>query len=176
MKHHSHNSIAGFAGLLCVNHGIDFMQIITFGWMLGCRGWGRKGGQLRKNQKGEERKACCSPSLCCNDHSWTPRTLPRKRGKPLLLPSCLKGAPDIYLPNRAFYFPGLVGTELLEGRRMEDCGCTLGIKINLIFVETTTCLQPWRNVIGTFWLRKMYWFVCQLACCGTFPKEMQFGF
>lgn len=93
--------------------------------------------------------------------------------------SCLlvsRGAPDIYLPNRAFYFPGLVGTELLEGRRMEDCGCTLGIKINLIFVEKTTCLQPWRNVIGTFWLRKIYWFVCQLACCCTFPKVMQFGF
>lgn len=45
MKNYLHNGIAGFSGLLCVNHGIDFMQIITFGWVLdskrvGCGGRG----------------------------------------------------------------------------------------------------------------------------------------
>lgn len=84
MKHYSHNSIAGFPGLLCVNHDIDFMQIITFCWMLGCRGWGRKGGQLRKNQKGWRKKSLLLfQPLLQRTSSWTPRTLLRKRGKPL---------------------------------------------------------------------------------------------
>lgn len=45
MKNYSHNCIAGFSGLLCVNHGIDFMQIIMFCWVLGSKrvGWRGKG-------------------------------------------------------------------------------------------------------------------------------------
>ena len=41
------------------------------------------------------------------------------------------------MPNKAFYSPVLVGMKLLEGRRKEDYGCTLGRKIELIFVEKT---------------------------------------
>lgn len=43
MKNYSHNRMAGFSGLLCVNHGIDFMQIIPFCWVLGWRRMGWRG-------------------------------------------------------------------------------------------------------------------------------------
>lgn len=46
-----------------------------------------------------------------------------------------KFPPERSLPKRAFYSPVLVGIELLEGRKKEDSGCTLGIKMDLIFVE-----------------------------------------
>lgn len=65
-------------------------------------------------------------------------------------------APERHLPNEAFYFPVLVGIELLARRRKDDCGRTLGIKINLIFIEKNNLpMSIGKNVIGTFWLREI---------------------
>jgi hypothetical protein len=62
-----------------------------------------------------------------------------------------------HLPNRVFYSPVWVAIGLLEGRRKEDFVYTLGIKINLLFIEkpmslaTAECDRDF-----FFWLRKIH--------------------
>lgn len=56
MKNYSHNCIAGLSGLLCANHGIDFMQIITFCWMFAAKEWGGEGGVVKRKIKDGEGK------------------------------------------------------------------------------------------------------------------------
>lgn len=138
MKNYSHNCIVGLSGLLCANHGIDFMQIITFCWMFAAKEWGGEGGVVKRksNTVKEKNLLLLEPLLQCPAAEPHAHCLLKDGGlfRPLFFfPS--RVAPERLLPNRAFYAPVLVGTELFEGRRKEDCGCTFGIKLNLVFVE-----------------------------------------
>lgn len=143
MKNYSHNCMAGFSGLLCVNHGIDFIQIITFCWVLGCRrmGWRGKGRWEKTKEEGEEGKLVGLQPL----PRW-PAAGPHARGWVkdascsvcLSLEGCSKGT----LARESLHFPILVGTELFKGRRKEDCGCTLGIKRKDFHWKNNLCLQP----------------------------------
>lgn len=85
-----------------------------------------------------------------------------------------------HLPNRVFYFPAWVGIELLEGRRKEYCGHTLGKKNKLDFHEkktnpqnppiTTDVYSHGKNVRGTFWLRKSTSFFASWPVVVSFQK------
>ena len=141
MKNYSHNCRAGFSGLCVWIVVLISMQITSFCWVLGCRkmGWRWK-GSWEKIKEGGAREACCSPSLAamtraeCHTH---PENEKMEASFSYLL---LSRVPlERCLPNKAFYSPVLVGMKLLEGRRKEDYGCTLGRKRELIFVEK---IQP----------------------------------
>lgn len=61
------------------------------------------------------------------------------------------------MPKRAFYSPVLVEIKLLEGRRKENCGGTLGINIDLIFVKKTTSVHDGGSTqLGLIWLRRAH--------------------
>lgn len=126
---------------------VNSHSLLVFGWR---RMRWRLRGSWEKIQEGGAGKLVAPPALAAVTSHWRARTAPGRPWKPLP-PACFSQG---WLQKdtcqiEPFIFPFRLGKE--------DCVCTLRIKINLIFLEKTTYVYSHgKNVIGTFWLGKIY--------------------
>lgn len=84
-----------------------------------------------KIKVGGERDACCSSSPCYNDQRWTAHTLLIKRWEQLPSASFPPGL--LWLATcqiEPFILLFWLGLHHWKGKRKEDCGGTLGMRIN----------------------------------------------
>lgn len=137
--------------------------------LLGVRPWKdgvEREGSWEKDQRGWGKRSLLLSQPCCSD--WPQEGAHTAKRAIEVSFFCLlfsRVAPERHLPNEAFYFPVLAGFELLAGRRKEDCGHTLGIKINLIFIgKNNLYLQPWQKCDRDF-LAERNLLVHLLAVC-----------
>lgn len=115
MKNYSHNCIARFPGLLCVNHGIDFMQIITFCCVLAVEGWDGEGEAAeRKSKRREKETPVALTALASEPSSWVACTRLIQRWMQHLPPPFLKGGFRDTRQGKSFILLFWAGIELLE--------------------------------------------------------------